>query len=323
VTPRCYILRPYGVKPTESGKTIDFEHVQQALIKPAVELAGYEPVDFTEYISNAPIQDVVVNVVANSEAMIADITTRNVNVMYELGIRHAFVPTGTLIIDQKPLVSNRPFNLSNFFVHAYNYQSDGGDLKSEIERMARALKTVCADKNANAVYRKARYARDYEEYQTTLEQFQNVAPYERSIFVMTKYPNDDPRQQTDDDKKLERVINVIRKSIAEKGFVARLASDRRYHNTLWNNIEIYLLGCCKGVAIVENKYGSNVNPNVAMEWGWMRSAKKDVLYLLERDFKNERADFTGLLSEPFSWDFPEQNIEAAIDRWLSSTPRVG
>jgi hypothetical protein len=110
----------------------------------------------------------------------------------------------------------------------------------------------------------------YEEYRTALEQFQTVAPYEQSIFVMTKYPNDDLTKQTDDDRKLRRVINVIRDSIAGKGCVARLASDKPYHHTLWNNIEIYLLGCFKGVAIVENKYGQNVNPNVAMEWGWMR-----------------------------------------------------
>jgi hypothetical protein len=60
-----------------------------------------------------------------------------------------------------------------------------------------------------------------------------------------------------------------------------------------------------------------------MSLGWMRSARKDVLYLLERDFKNERADFAGLLSAPFSWDFPEEDIKDAIDRWLSNTPGVG
>jgi hypothetical protein len=227
------------------------------------------------------------------------------------------VPAGTLII-YNPDQSEIPFNLRNFFLHAYS--SDWDSFDGYRDAIAQTLKKICADKNPNAVYRKARYARDYEEYRTSLAEFNAIAPYERSVFVMTKFPNKDLRQQTDDDRKLERVIAVVRRAVEEKGFVARLADDKFFHNTLWNNVEIYMLGCAKGIAIAENKYGANVNPNVAMEWGWMRSARKDVLYLLERDFKNERADFTGLLSEPFSWDFPEKDIETAIDRWLSNTP---
>jgi hypothetical protein len=316
---RCYISTPFGQKQTETGDKINFDEINERLISPAVSLAGYEPLYLRNYVSNASIMDTTIGLISDSETMIADITTRNPNVIYELGIRHAFVPTGTLIIfgsSEYPL----PFNLQNFFKHRYVYPCAEEFLPAEIDKMARALKALSADKTANFVYRKTRYARDYEKYRDSLEQFGTIAPYERSIFIMTKYPNADLRQQTDEDRKLQRIIALVQSAIEKRGFVGRLASDKRYQDTLWRNIEVYLLGCSKGVAIVENKYGPDVNPNVAMEWGWMRSAKKDVLYLLEKEFRNERADFTGFLSEAFSWDFPEENIEAAIGRWLPTPP---
>jgi hypothetical protein len=56
------------------------------------------------------------------------------------------------------------------------------------------------------------------------------------------------------------------------------------------------------VAIIENRYKQELNPNVALEWGWMRAMDKDVLFLLEKDFKQFRADILGFIPDTFSWD---------------------
>ena len=313
---RCYVSIPYGQKSVQSHSgplVIDFDRVFDELIEPAVKKAGYEPCQFRNYVSNAPIMDTTVQFISDSDAMVADITGADANIIYELGIRHAFIPTGTLVISQT--YGEVPFNLKNFFIHRYKFSSES--LSFETERLANAISKICADKNANLVYRNARNARLHQEYQHALDQFHGVASYDRSVFIMTKYPNIDPAAQTDDDKKLGRVIDEVREALKSTGYVGRLASDRTYHSILWKNIEVYLLGCSKGVAIVENKYGAQVNPNIAMEWGWMRASSKDVLYLLERDFQNDQADFTGFISERFSWDFPENDVKAAINRWLA------
>jgi hypothetical protein len=34
-----------------------------------------------------------------------------------------------------------------------------------------------------------------------------------------------------------------------------------------------------------------------MEWGWMRGMGRDVLYLVEKDFKKQRADRGGLIDQ--------------------------
>lgn len=147
-----------------------------------------------------------------------------------------------------------------------------------------------------------------------LEAFHRVANYEESIFIMTKFPEG----ATEDDKALKRVIDAVSNSIEDCGFYPRLASDKDYHPLLWDNVELYLLGCSKGVAIVEDRYMPELNPNVAMEWGWMRGMGKEVLYLVENDFEHFRADWLGLLEYRFSWDEPEDDIKQAIEKWLKA-----
>jgi hypothetical protein len=270
-----------------------------------------------DYFSNAPVLDVIVKCIADSPLFIADVTTRNPNVLWELGIRHAFVPTGTLVLREAD--EQIPFNLTNIFLHTYQLAED---YSGERQRLTENIEKIVADKVPNLVYRKARYARDFHEYEASLEEFHARAPYEQSIFVMTKYPEQDPGKATSNDKDLARVINLVKDGLDKRGFTARLASDKPYQSMLWKNIEVYLLGCARGIAIVENKYNDQVNPNVAMEWGWMRAAKKDVLYLLEEDFENTSADFSGFLSARFSWSYPEKGIEEALNQWLGpSKPR--
>ncbi len=55
-----------------------------------------------------------------------------------------------------------------------------------------------------------------------------------------------------------------------------------------------------------------------MEWGWVRDMGKDVLFLVENEFKHFRADWEGLLREPFSWKKPHDDIERAIKKWLGA-----
>ena len=117
---------------------------------------------------------------------------------------------------------------------------------------------------------------------------------------MTKYPDEETEIIKNTD--LKNVIQIIKDTIEECGYYPRLASDDRFHPQLWDNVELYLLGCSKGVAILEDCYNSELNPNVAMEWGWMRAMGKDVLFLIEKEFTHKRADKSGLIESSFDWD---------------------
>jgi hypothetical protein len=130
---------------------------------------------------------------------------------------------------------------------------------------------------------------------------------------MTKFPEGD----SDEDHRLQAVIDIVVESVCACDYVPRMATDRTYQPILWDNVELYLLGSAKGIAIVEDRYRPEFNPNVAMEWGWMRAMGKPVLYLVEAEFSHERADASGFLGQRFHWDSPETDIPAAVRGWLS------
>src|SRR3712207_9041877 len=68
--------------------------------------------------------------------------------------------------------------------------------------------------------------------------------FRSSVFVMTKFP--DPKSNRPEDAELTAVIEAVRDAVAARGYVARLACDDRYASGLWDNVEVYLLGCHRG-----------------------------------------------------------------------------
>jgi hypothetical protein len=148
-----------------------------------------------------------------------------------------------------------------------------------------------------------------------LSTFWSAGSYESSVFIMTKFPEGSVNVK---DQELEKLLTAISDAIRQSGYMPRVArSPSNYHPALWDNVELHLLGCRQGIAVVEDKYLNELNPNVAMEWGWMRAMGKPVLYLVEKDFKNFRADLGGLLNVPFSWDDPA-TAASAVKPWLQA-----
>ena len=152
----------------------------------------------------------------------------------------------------------------------------------------------------------------YKNHSEELRKFLEVAPYDKSVFIMTKFAETDEG----DDKVLKEIIAEVKSSIIGAGFIPRIATFG-YHDWLWQNVELYLLGCEKGVAIVEDRCRKEMNPNVAFEWGWMKGMGKRVFYLMEESFAHNRADWSGLLSKTFSWDNPKEGIREALREWLT------
>ena len=121
---------------------------------------------------------------------------------------------------------------------------------------------------------------------------------------MTKFP--DKAQGKDKNDQLDRVLKAISDAVLACSCKPRIAQfPQNYHPGLWDNVELHLLGCKRGVAIVEDRYSPELNPNVMMEWGWMRGMGKRVFFLREKNFRHFRADLGDLLSEEFDWDDPE------------------
>jgi hypothetical protein len=153
----------------------------------------------------------------------------------------------------------------------------------------------------------------HSRHREALRSFFGDANFESSVFIMTKFPDGD----TPEDRQLQLVIDEVCSALKEHGLVPRIASGARFHDWLWDEVEVHLLGCARGIAIVEDRYRRELNPNVAMEWGWMRAMGKRVLFLKEAAFAHDRADLGGMRSWSFDWDDPGLGIRKAIGEWFS------
>jgi hypothetical protein len=97
--PLCFILMPFDKKKDATGRVIDFDAVYHRLIEPAVLAAGLEPVRADEARSGGiVIQKQTLERLVLCDYAVADLTTADANVFYELGVRHAVLPNATVLM---------------------------------------------------------------------------------------------------------------------------------------------------------------------------------------------------------------------------------
>lgn len=132
--PLCFILMPFGAKPGADAGSIDFDAVYRELIAPAVEAAGLEPLRADQELIGGTIHKPMYERLVLADYAIADLTTANANVFYELGVRHAVRPCSTVLISAA--AKRVPFDLAPDRVLPYALE---GGRPSEPEDGAKAL----------------------------------------------------------------------------------------------------------------------------------------------------------------------------------------
>lgn len=76
-----------------------FGRVYEHLRKPAIMSAGYQPIRADDTIKTDYMVVSIIQMIVDCEIVICDLSARNPNVMYELGIIHAFNKSVVLIKD--------------------------------------------------------------------------------------------------------------------------------------------------------------------------------------------------------------------------------
>jgi tetratricopeptide (TPR) repeat protein len=100
--PICFMIMPYDTKPTGalagSGAPdkVNFDRLWEKALRPAIDKAGYEPVRANEDIGALIIQEMIQRL-AISDLVLADVSIPNGNVYYEVGIRHACQRLGCVL----------------------------------------------------------------------------------------------------------------------------------------------------------------------------------------------------------------------------------
>lgn len=133
--PLCFVLMPFGKKPDAAGLMIDFDAVYEELIKPSIEEAGLEPLRADEEMTGGIIHKPMFERLILCEFAVADLTTANANVFYELGLRHAVRPWSTVLMFGEG--SRLPFDVK--MLRAMPYQLNAAGLPDKVDETKQSL----------------------------------------------------------------------------------------------------------------------------------------------------------------------------------------
>ncbi len=121
--PLCFVLMPFGRKTDANGLTIDFDAVYSDVIKPAIADAGLDPLRADEEQTGGIIHKPMFERLILCPFAVADLTTANANVFYELGVRHAVRPSSTVLLFAEG--GRLPFDVAQMRSLPYRLGPDG------------------------------------------------------------------------------------------------------------------------------------------------------------------------------------------------------
>jgi hypothetical protein len=138
--PVCFVIMGFGQKTDlATGRVLDLDKSYRNMIKPAVEAAGYDCVRADEIQHSGVIDVPMYEMLFSADLVVADLSTANLNAVFELGVRHALKPRATIIIAESKFTI--PFDANHIVVRHYEHL--GPDIGfDEVMRMRTELTTL-------------------------------------------------------------------------------------------------------------------------------------------------------------------------------------
>ena len=134
----CFVDMPFGKKiDPQSSAEIDFDVIYSTGIRPAIESAGLVAIRGDQETSGGIIHKAMFARLLLAEFVVADMTTANANVFYELGIRHAAKPQTTIPIFAT--VAAPPFDVNLVRAIPYDLRNDGSLSEESAQQLIAAL----------------------------------------------------------------------------------------------------------------------------------------------------------------------------------------
>jgi len=147
--PACFVIMGFGQKTDlATGRVLDLDKSYRNMIKPAVEAAGYDCVRADEIQHSGVIDVPMYEMLFSADLVVADLSTANLNAVFELGVRHALKPRATIIIAENKFTI--PFDANHIVVRHYEHLGPdiGFDevmrMRTELTALAGALRTGAA-----------------------------------------------------------------------------------------------------------------------------------------------------------------------------------
>ncbi|MFC7358889.1 tetratricopeptide repeat protein [Nocardioides astragali] len=149
---RLFFIMPFGVRQAgEPPGEHDFDDFYHRLLRPLAIREGWEPLRIDEVVTPGLVTTQALQEILTADLVVADVSSPNGNVYYELGVRQAIAPTGTVLVavsgtvlpfdiaNQRVLFYQKDFENDTAFAHAFAdalREWDGGATQSSPVRSA-------------------------------------------------------------------------------------------------------------------------------------------------------------------------------------------
>ena len=137
----CMVMMPFS--DPNGYQQGHFKRVYDYLIKPACERAGFKAKRVDENAKTSLIVLDILNLILDCDIAVCDLSSRNPNVFYELGFRHAFDKKSVLIIDS---ITDRPFDTSMLRTITYDESLRIDLINEKVEELSDAIKETYENK---------------------------------------------------------------------------------------------------------------------------------------------------------------------------------
>lgn len=128
----CFVIIPFSDQ---------FNDIYRDVLTPAIEDAGYKPVRGDSVYSVGPVIEDIFRGIRSASVLVADVTGKNPNVNYELGVAHALSKPAVIISQSEDDI---PFDYRYLRVIIYNTQSVTW-VKQLADKITNTLETVKKD----------------------------------------------------------------------------------------------------------------------------------------------------------------------------------
>ena len=160
---------------------------------------------------------------------------------------------------------------------------------------------------------------NFERYDSALQKALESFPYEKSVFIMMPFEENDIR--------LKKITDTIKETLEEHGLCGWRADDpgRTLWDAVWGNIVVNMLSCKYGIAVfvdrtVLDRYTDEeitvFNANIALEVGFMKSRGLNILLLKDKRLEKLPTDIISKLYKEFDFNDPEGGVKKAVTEWI-------
>ncbi len=145
--PICFVVMGFGEKTAytkdHKPRILDLDATYESIIEPAVTGAGLRCIRADQMLNSGMIDSRMYELLLRADLVVADISTGNVNAVYELGVRHALRPHSTIIMQEDQ--ASFHFDLSHISTFTYTHlgsdigSREAADKKEKLEQLIRAI----------------------------------------------------------------------------------------------------------------------------------------------------------------------------------------